>query len=64
MDPNLRNTETFRKAVQEVMDNSSETLTREAAEQKVFGYIGLDLMADSSISVEEALRRRGFDRKG
>ena len=60
MDPNLRNTATFRRAVQEVMDNYGDTLTREAAEQKVFGYIGLDLMADSGLSVEEALRRRAL----
>jgi hypothetical protein len=60
MDPKFMESPTFNKAVQEVMDNSSDVLTREQAQQKVFGYIGLDLMADGKLSAEEALRRRSL----
>jgi hypothetical protein len=60
MDPRFMESPSFKKAVQEVMDNSSEELTREEAQRKVFGYIGLDLMADGTLSAEEALRRRAL----
>jgi hypothetical protein len=61
VDPNLSDSDpVFRQAVDEVMRNYPDDLTRQEAAQKVFGYMGLDLMANGDLSVKEALKRRAL----
>ena len=60
MDAAFMESPLFKRAVQEVVDNTQEALTVPEAQQKVLGYIGLDLMADGGLTAEEALRRRAL----